>query len=194
MYTDVVFDVESLSHPTAAQGRVIELTQVAAVAWNRHDPTIPDYELNVFPEEGNGYTDPNTVLWWMKQMEERGFPNWYYVRKHKETLLMAGVLNEIRAFMATVMMGPKKWDGSVWGNDPEMDLTPLEHHFAAHKIPCPWFYYNRDNYRTLRKLVGARGSNGGHDALEDARHEKDRIQEWLERLSIDSKPLVQVAL
>jgi len=165
-----VIDLETLAVPEEIPvGGLLEIVQIGIFAM---DEATEVGALDLFPEEGNGLCTAGTARWWMEQLQGGVKPEWLQRRNAKKTSPMPECLRFIEHFFKVHQVA------EVWGNSPEMDLTPLENHFKALRMLPPWRYYQKRDVRTLRAHVGAKASHGGHDALSDARHEAALLCEW----------------
>jgi DNA polymerase III epsilon subunit-like protein len=188
MHPFIVIDLETLGVPSELPtGYLPEITQIGAVFVPDWSAPKTDWQtLDLFPEPGNGVCTPGSVLWWMEQVAAGNVPRWLRVRQAKGTALdsMATCLHLLRQFVAQREPRPGKPVLQIWGNDPEMDLSPLEGQFKLAKQTVPWVYYNRDDVRTIRNWYAEKSRPAAHDALTDAIDEARLLIELRKRGSL----------
>jgi hypothetical protein len=158
MSVHAIFDLETLGlREELERGQLPEIVEIGVVFFDSDTFEQVDSRL-WYPEVGNGAMSYGTVAWWIKQILETGkAPAWYVWRAGGNTHLVDRVLDDI--VVAFSNWKPVK----VWGNDPEMDLTPIEEWFKCKGRNVPWKFYQRMDVRT-----GVRPEKSAtHDSVED---------------------------
>jgi hypothetical protein len=163
MKVHAIFDIETLGlREELERGQLPEVVEIGLVFFDAE--TFEQLDSRIwYPEVGNGTMSYGTVAWWIKQILETGkAPAWYVWRAGGNTYLVDRVLDDI--VVAFSNWKPVK----VWGNDPEMDLTPIEEWFKCKGRNVPWKYYQRMDVRTVKDWAGVRPEKSAtHDSVED---------------------------
>lgn len=165
---ECMIDIETLAVPeNVPAGVAVEVVQIAAVLFDENG--IHD-EINLFPREGNGLADPETVRWWMTLP----VPAWLDERNDADCpealASMAGCLKVLAAFV-----GPGR---PVWSKG-GFDLDILQHHAALERLPRLWEYWQRRDLRTVMKEMDyTLNVSAEHDALVDARQQVADLLEF----------------
>ena len=85
--------------------------------------------------------EPRTVMWWMEQSDEA---------RKKITAPGVDLLTALGQFKDAF-----DWKGKqVWCNGANFDFPILEAAFGCFDAPTPWLFYNTNDYRTMKNLVG----------------------------------------
>ena len=163
MSVHAIFDLETLGlREELERGQLPEVVEIGLVFFDAE--TFEQLDSRIwYPEVGNGTMSYGTVAWWIKQILETGkAPAWYVWRAGGNTYLVDRVLDDI--VVAFSNWKPVK----VWGNDPEMDLTPIEEWFKCKGRNVPWKFYQRMDVRTVKDWSGVRPEKSAtHDSVED---------------------------
>lgn len=163
---NLMLDIESLG---TKPGCVV--LSIGAVEFDEKEGLGKEFEVNIDVEDSvkSGLIiEPRTVMWWMEQNEE--------ARKKVSApgvKLMAALSQFKDAF---------DWKGKqVWCNGANFDFPILEAAFDCFDAPTPWMFYNTNDYRTMKNLVGkqmvadiqkAHGMKFvAHGALDDAKQQ-----------------------
>lgn len=167
-YTDVMFDIETLSaNPDAP------ILSIAAVPFNVDSgivlPKEQCFHQHVkLEDELRLGTKPSasTLMWWLEQsvVARLGLVIGQNSAAHTEDVAL-WLHNFLRANVSD--LGKMR----VWGNGANFDITLLEAFFRRAEEELPWKFYNVRCYRTLKNLKPEAclwKPKVKHDALEDA--------------------------
>lgn len=167
MHTNVMLDIETFGRKA---GCVV--LSIGAVEFD--EKTIgKEFEVNISVTDSvkNGlHTDPETVLWWMKQSDEA---------RSAITSGKAELLHRATAEFAAAFVWPNK---RVWCNGASFDFPILNALFAATQMDTPWKYWQEMDMRTIKNFVGKdvwkklQGHDTLHTALGDARAQARTLQ------------------
>lgn len=162
-----IVDLETLAVPSElGPGESPEVTEIGLVFF-RADSFEVVKMFSFYPEAGNGTITPGTVGWWMKEaVKAEKLPEWC-------TRRMMGDTKPVDTVLVNMLDVFDKWKPvKVWGNDPEMDLSPLENWFHATGRVCPWFYYQRMDVRSVKDWTGVKPERvATHGAVDDCLRE-----------------------
>lgn len=174
----MIIDIETLGlREELPQGLLPEVTHVGAVIFDPATGEITE-EMEWFPVVGNGTMSWNTTAFWIDQIRKGAEPRWLDRRA-------GGALDELRYICTGILTA---WNRNrcetIWGNDPEMDLSPIECWMRSVGVSLPWNYFQRQDLRTLRNSLGLRSHKhpGLHDALADAKAEAVFVADMLRKL------------
>ena len=158
---NIMIDIETLG--TSHTSLVLS---IGAVEFDANGVS-KEFEVVIQPEscEALGLTvDVRTVLWWLDQSKEA-----------QDAFLVGKKLALPRALAELVSAFNWK-DAIVWSNGSDFDFPILENAFAACGVEAPWKYYNKRDFRTLKRIVPSAeyedvkvDATLGHKALDDAK-------------------------
>jgi hypothetical protein len=174
----MLIDIETLGlREDLPPGVLPEVTEVGVVIFDPDSGEVTE-EYSFFPDPDNGQCSWNTLGWWIEQIRNGHPAPWHARRAAKATDTLAHVCQMI--ITAWNRNGCK----AVWGNDPEMDLAPLEVWMRNAGLNRPWSYFERQDVRTLRNVLGLRAPKhaGQHIAIEDAKAEAAFVSRMLKAL------------
>jgi len=166
--THLMIDIETLARHSYAP--IIQLAAVKFTSAHISTDTFTTYIAPTF--EPPHIPDPDTLLWWFKQIRANPSLPIPLSEDHAPTFPQAW-----SSF--TGWLGASTFDGTVWANDPSFDLAILSSSLITHGLgPLPWHYSRERSYRTIKaltpqhvldewKAVNNRTRNK-HDALDDA--------------------------
>lgn len=138
-------------------------------------------------EEAGLRIDARTVMWWLTQS------------KAAQDSLVGEQTFPLRECLQALSDAFDWSDATVWCNGADFDFPILENAFKVVKLPVPWKYYNKMDFRTLKKLVPQElykrlkvEPEIAHNALFDAYAQAETTQKILQRLSWDTSCEAQV--
>ncbi len=155
MKPEVMIDIETLGLPENLPGNaVIAVVEIAAIKFDGNG--ILD-QLHMFPSEGNGSIDENTVAWWIKQCR---IPAWVDARDRGLDKPIVDCLSSLSEFC----QGAE----SIWTRKP-FDLDVLKNQYLIRQMYQPWSHKTRRDLYTLAEEVGAPKlhNENPHDAMPD---------------------------
>lgn len=158
---NIMIDIETLG-----TSRSSLILSIGAVEFDA-EGISKEFEVNIQPEscEAMGLTvDVRTVMWWLDQKKEA-----------QDAILTGKKVNLVRALAD--FSGAFDWKNAiVWCNGADFDIPILENAFDACGVEAPWKYYNKRDFRTLKRIVPQDkyeeikvDAQIGHKALDDAK-------------------------
>lgn len=174
---NIMIDIETLG--TSQTSLILSIGAVEFTA----EGVTKGFEVNIQPEscEALGLTvDVRTVMWWLDQPKEA--QNAFFVGK--KVNLPRALIELTTAF---------NWkDAVVWSNGSDFDFPILENAFKACDVEAPWKYYNKRDFRTLKRIVPSAeydeikvDATVGHKALDDAKSQALTLINIMNYLGLD---------
>lgn len=143
----VMVDIEKLGNQYDG-----EIIQISAVSFEFGKVSEPieilennDRFLNLYPESGNGYVDPETLHWWMGEENRAAFQ----VIESAPKLPIEQCLERLASFCRSYL-GKR---AMIWAKPPGYDLRALAYAYEVRGMPVPWSFRQEACLRTLGFLA-----------------------------------------
>ncbi len=186
MIRNIMLDSETLG--TSKNALILSIGAVEFTETEIYKPFHTHIDVDS-AEEAGLKIDARTVMWWLEQSKEA------------QASLTGEQTFPLRDCLRALVDAFDWDDAVVWCNGADFDFPILENAFKAVGIAVPWKYYNKMDFRTLKKLVPAGlykrlkvEPEIAHNALFDAYAQAETAQKVLSRLHWDeSEEQVQQA-
>jgi len=174
----MLIDLETLGlREELPPGVMPEVVEVGVVIFDPDSGKITE-EFSFFPEPDNGQCSSATVCWWIDLIRAGHPAVWHARRQAKATDTLKHIC------MSIIAAWNRNDCQAVWGNDPEMDLSPIEVWMRSLMLRRPWNYFQRQDLRTLRNSLRLKAPKheGHHSAIADAKAEAEFASRMLKAL------------
>lgn len=143
------------------------ILSIGAVEFNLRGDIFNEFYLSIDPEDNPAFygTDPETIKWWNRQ------DAWIRAEAFSGTLTHKDALTGLHNYIQ--QRGPNL---EVFANHSAFDFPILRYAFKKEEIPCPWKYWQEQDYATLKlqlakRVQGPARTTRMHNALEDAKYQ-----------------------